>query len=106
MLHPFHISSLKSYYSYFFNSKQSMIDDLVYKRNCIILAYPVDGAWSFWGTWGTCSVTCDNGTRTRTRTCDNPAPTYGGDQCQGPSQDISECLMNTCPGILFFVVLV
>jgi len=58
----------------------------------------VDGGWSVWQDLGTCSVTCDNGTRTRTRTCDNPPPSNRGDDCQGSAQETSECVMNECPG--------
>ncbi|KAK7454681.1 hypothetical protein BaRGS_00039564, partial [Batillaria attramentaria] len=42
---------------------------------------PVDGGWSCWTDWGPCSVTCGEGTRTRTRTCDNPPPSNGGADC-------------------------
>ena len=63
----------------------------------------VDGGWSVWHDWGACSVTCDNGTRTRTRTCDNPPPANRGDDCQGSAQQTSECVMNQCPGKLIVV---
>ena len=62
------------------------------------ILYSVDGGWSIWGSWGTCSVTCGNGTKARTRTCDNPPPANRGDDCPGPQQETSACLMNPCPG--------
>ena len=48
--------------------------------------FSVDGGWSIWGSWGTCFVTCGDGMRTRTRTCDNPPPANRGDDCPGPKQ--------------------
>jgi hypothetical protein len=33
-----------------------------------------NGNWAGWGSWGSCSVTCETGAKVRTRTCTNPAP--------------------------------
>jgi hypothetical protein len=41
----------------------------------------VDGNWGKWSNWGACSVTCERGTQTRTRRCDDPAPSYNGKYC-------------------------
>ena len=41
----------------------------------------VHGSWSDWERWGQCSRTCGVGHRTRRRTCNNPEPKYGGDNC-------------------------
>jgi len=59
----------------------------------------VDGAWSGWDNWGTCDVTCGSGTKSRTRSCDDPAPTNGGDMCIGESSETSQCDLIPCPGI-------
>ncbi|XP_041658962.1 complement component C8 alpha chain isoform X2 [Cheilinus undulatus] len=46
-----------------------------------------DGSWSCWGAWSSCS----SGRKTRTRTCDNPAPDGGGRTCLGSSSQSQRC---------------
>lgn len=46
-----------------------------------------DGSWSCWGAWSFCS----SGRKTRTRTCDNPAPDGGGASCLGSSSQNEHC---------------
>lgn len=76
-------------------------------RNCkqeYIFPFPylstVPGNWSSWGAWSPCSKTCGNGTVTRTRSCDNPAPAYGGADCVGEANMTQDCLEQLCPGRL------
>ncbi|KAL4221889.1 Thrombospondin type 1 repeat-containing protein [Mactra antiquata] len=57
----------------------------------------VDGEWSAWSTWSSCSVTCSNGTRIRTRLCDNPAPSSQGEQCRGNDRETITCSFKACP---------
>ncbi|KAL3870937.1 hypothetical protein ACJMK2_038965 [Sinanodonta woodiana] len=59
----------------------------------------VDGRWSEWTEWSDCSVTCDNGTTTRTRDCSNPSPAHGGKDCVGNSTETFHCSLYKCPGI-------
>lgn len=50
--------------------------------------------WSNWGPWSQCSPECtDNGwgEKTRSRTCNNPSPAYGGAQCSGSSTGSDKC---------------
>ncbi|CAG2196493.1 THBS2S [Mytilus edulis] len=59
---------------------------------------PVNGAWSVWSD-NTCSVTCGVGTRSRSRSCSNPYPQYGGNKCIGIRTDHVTCTQpNKCPG--------
>ena len=45
---------------------------------------PVDGGWSSWSVWSPWSnATGACGTRTSTRTCNQPAPQFGGNDCVG-----------------------
>ena len=60
---------------------------------------PVDGGYSGWSTWSACSVECAGGNQTRTRTCNEPRPDNGGQNC--PSEtgyDIRQCNSQSCPG--------
>lgn len=66
----------------------------------------VNGGWSLysiWSPWSACSVSCGNGMthRTRSRTCSNPIPKYGGRMCSGNTTDTSFAICNNiiCPGI-------
>ncbi|XP_034411845.1 complement component C8 alpha chain [Cyclopterus lumpus] len=46
-----------------------------------------DGSWSCWGAWSLCAST----RKTRTRTCDNPAPHGGGTTCLGSTSQTQRC---------------
>ena len=59
----------------------------------------VNGGWNDWGGYGSCTVTCGNGTSTRSRTCNNPTPSAGGKVCEGKQTDTRVCKLNTCPGM-------
>lgn len=67
---------------------------------------PVDGQWADWAQWTACSVTCfsttgasNNGSRSRERTCTNPAPAYDGKQCVGDPTEVEACSITNvfCP---------
>jgi len=58
---------------------------------------PIDGGWSSWGSYGSCSKSCGGGTRTRSRSCTNPSPSNGGRSCSGSSTERSGCNNNRCP---------
>ncbi|XP_063404645.1 thrombospondin-2-like [Mytilus trossulus] len=60
---------------------------------------PVHGGWSEWSKFSACPVTCGGGTNTRTRTCDNPTPEHGGNNCVGASSENGVCNTQACPDI-------
>ncbi|CAG2242951.1 unnamed protein product [Mytilus edulis] len=56
---------------------------------------PVDGHWGLWSSVR-CSVTCGNGIGLRTRRCDNPAPSGGGNGCVGCDKKKKLCSLGKC----------
>lgn len=59
----------------------------------------LNGGWSEWLSWGTCSTTCDAGLQSRQRTCSNPRPSSGGEHCFGDSLEYRLCKLRGCPGV-------
>uniref|UniRef100_A0A3Q2ZYA6 Complement component C8 beta chain n=2 Tax=Kryptolebias marmoratus TaxID=37003 RepID=A0A3Q2ZYA6_KRYMA len=60
-------------------------------RSCEITHRPeamaIDGRWSCWGAWSSCS----GQKMTRTRQCNNPTPSSGGLACSGLERESTEC---------------
>ena len=61
-----------------------------------LIQEPRAGHWGKWGSWGSCSVSCDEGMKSRTRTCDDPSPKNGGDDCPGASESKTTCVLKSC----------
>lgn len=58
----------------------------------------VNGGWSLWGQFSECSVTCNGGTKFRTRICNNPTPDPEGISCNtSEATEISPCSEQQCP---------
>ncbi|KAM4548643.1 hemicentin-1 isoform 1-T1 [Odontesthes bonariensis] len=66
-------------------------------RSCMAKPCPVDGNWSEWSPWEECSRTCDQGNRTRLRTCSNPPAQHGGRPCEGKAVEVIMCSVRPCP---------
>ena len=60
----------------------------------------VSGAYSDWSQWSSCSVTCGEGKKTRTRTCTSPTPAHGGKTCTeqnlGNKEETADCTEKPC----------
>merc|ERR1712236_95535 len=84
-----HGSGLKGTWSWSSNS------DLNLDASCLT-PRPVDGGWSDWTSSGSCSKTCGMGEQVQTRTCDNPVPMNGGDECLGETSQTVECNIEPC----------
>ncbi|CAH1263786.1 HMCN1 [Branchiostoma lanceolatum] len=54
------------------------------------------GNWGAWSTWTTCSATCGTGFTARQRECNNPAPSNGGNFCEGSATEGVQCNMGSC----------
>ncbi|XP_062593821.1 hemicentin-1-like isoform X2 [Saccostrea cucullata] len=59
--------------------------------------YAIDGDWSKWSWWSSCSATCGSFTQTRIRSCDSPPPSNGGAQCSGEGEQTKFCDLPSCP---------
>ncbi|XP_032697056.1 A disintegrin and metalloproteinase with thrombospondin motifs 14 isoform X3 [Lontra canadensis] len=73
-----------------------------FKGHCIWKSleqtYGQDGGWSSWTKFGSCSRSCGGGVRSRSRSCNNPPPAYGGRLCSGPEFQYQICNSEECPG--------
>ncbi|KAK6188071.1 hypothetical protein SNE40_004333 [Patella caerulea] len=74
-----------------------------YTRSCTRNKCPVDGGWSDWSEWedtSDCDALCAGGekSQTRDRSCTNPPPKFGGNDCDGPATDdrVTECNTFSC----------
>ena len=56
----------------------------------------LDGGWSDWSAFTSCSATCGGGTQSRLRTCTNPGPANGGLICTGNSTETLGCNIQAC----------
>lgn len=60
---------------------------------------PVDGNWTMWSPYSACSKPCGVGLRERSRSCTNPRPRNGGNDCFGPDKEQISCELEICPTI-------
>ncbi|XP_046546417.1 SCO-spondin-like, partial [Haliotis rubra] len=73
-------------------------------QTCVFSSCPVNGNLTQWSQWTNpvCGITCGTRTnisRTRTRTCTNPAPSFGGATCTDSLQEVQpkNCSFSPCP---------
>lgn len=57
----------------------------------------VNGNWTIWSEWSLCPVSCGGGQHSRSRSCTNPAPMYGGTKCEGDKTENKLCNSQHCP---------
>ena len=62
----------------------------------------VNGGYSSWSSWGSCSKSCGTGSQSKSRSCNNPAPQHGGASCSGSSSATQNCNTHNCPSKLSY----
>eukprot|EP01006_Ploeotia_vitrea_P025256 TRINITY_DN58129_c0_g1_i1.p1 TRINITY_DN58129_c0_g1~~TRINITY_DN58129_c0_g1_i1.p1 ORF type:complete len:406 (+),score=89.28 TRINITY_DN58129_c0_g1_i1:268-1485(+) len=73
------------------------VGDDTKQQDCNTQHCPINGGWSQWSGWGTCSSTCGGGSQTASRTCSNPPPANGGTDCAGDETKQQDCNTQDCP---------
>ncbi|XP_077999764.1 coadhesin-like [Glandiceps talaboti] len=68
---------------------------------CAINHCPIDGSWTSWSEWSSCSVDCGGtGVHSAFRNCSDPPPQYNGMYCPGEEKWTYPCFKsNECPGL-------
>lgn len=87
-------------------SKRRRYEDSFFHSSFFFL---VDGGFSAWSEWSTCTQTCGAGQMTRSRNCTEPAPSVpepdtvpddhavGGLECTGDFNQVKTCNSQPCP---------
>jgi hypothetical protein len=65
-------------------------------RACNVHPCPIDGGWTAFSAWSTCTKTCDEGNTFRTRTCTNPPAQFGGKDCPAHGREDKPCNVHVC----------
>lgn len=63
---------------------------------CKIKQCAVDGGYSPWSDWTSCSEKCGQGMKRRRRYCNNPKPANGGQKCSGARKQVKPCYGKQC----------
>uniref|UniRef100_A0A7M5XCX9 SUEL-type lectin domain-containing protein n=1 Tax=Clytia hemisphaerica TaxID=252671 RepID=A0A7M5XCX9_9CNID len=66
-------------------------------RTCNSQNCPVNGRYGNWTSFRSCTKSCGGGSQSRSRSCNNPAPKYGGKACVGSATDSRACNTQNCP---------
>ncbi|XP_067826099.1 A disintegrin and metalloproteinase with thrombospondin motifs 13 [Heptranchias perlo] len=61
----------------------------------------VQGAWSSWSPFTSCSRSCGGGVILRHRHCNNPRPAFGGRKCEGVDMEAEMCNTQACQATQF-----
>jgi Thrombospondin type 1 domain. len=86
----------KKFHNYY-NRRENVVNSLSIHSSYI---EPVNGHWGRWTFWEECSndekKQCGNGTRGRTRLCNDPSPKHNGQNCPGKSSQTEDCFIKPC----------
>ena len=66
----------------------------------------VNGGYTEWSEWSSCSKSCGEGLQKQTRSCTNPPPANGGTDCSrlGKATKTKRCNIRSCTGIKWYIV--
>ena len=71
-------------------SQAGLVEDILLENSALLVS--IHGGWGAWQSWRPCSTTCDpGGVKVRTRRCDQPYPSSGGNFCPGTNEDQEIC---------------
>ena len=76
--------------------------------NCILTTnfiIDLENRWTTWSAWSQCSVTCNGGTQTRVRICEDNVNAIV-DSCIGSPNQTRVCNEWYCPGICLIVTII
>ena len=91
-------SNLRHYFLFYCIHLWSMTShELIRAFKNDVLSEIVNGGWSAWSQWSSCSKSCD-GQRTRQRSCTNPPSSNQGASCPGLRVQSEACNVGKCPG--------
>ncbi|XP_075228407.1 hemicentin-1-like isoform X2 [Lycorma delicatula] len=76
--------------------KSNCLGDYVQHRKCNIAPCQMDDGWTKWSDWSSCSSTCGESTRQRTRECKTERPALDGLPCIGPAIQYEFCQVPAC----------
>ncbi|XP_061928078.1 uncharacterized protein LOC108001856 isoform X3 [Apis cerana] len=65
-------------------------------KDCTINNCSINGMWSSWTIWSSCTSSCGIGTQLRNRMCNNPSPNGNGTSCFGSASEIRQCFTKPC----------
>lgn len=82
---------------YWYNENGTKTNQTYVQNTSCYKTCPINGKWSRWSPYSTCSAPCGPGVKLRSRTCTNPRPTNGGRDCIGDENENLDCSVQTCP---------
>ena len=85
---------------HYFTILQGIVDAILeFQFKNVASLFTVDGGWSDWID-SPCDAQCGPGKQNRTRTCNNPPPSGGGNDCLGSAVETVDCNNAPCVGKL------